>query len=50
MLENLRSSCELTLVRSLMKGTHIRLHSVLIDYSHEQSDLFQCTLRFQRRD
>jgi hypothetical protein len=35
MLENLRSFCELTVVRSLLKRSCINL---LIGYNHEQSD------------
>jgi len=39
-----------SLVRSLLKGTHMRLHNLLIADHHDRSDLFRRTLRFQRRD
>lgn len=50
MLGNVRRSCQLILARSLLKGTHMRLHNLLIDYHHDRSDMFQCTSGFQQRD
>mgnify|MGYP001565683348 CR=1 FL=1 len=50
MLENVRSACELFVARSLLRGTHMRLHSLLIDYHHDRSDLFQGTSGFRDAD
>ncbi len=49
MLENLRSSCEAIVVRSLLRGTHMRLHTLLIDDHHDRSDMFHNTSGLQRR-